>query len=128
MLRPAISPDGKWIAGWYRDESRPSSPWRLAVVPFEGGPPVKQFDLPSIFTASWDSPVRWSQDGRSITYIDRPNYAENLWNQPIDGSRPKQITNFKDSRIFSFDWSRDGRLLVSRGITTDDVVMISEAK
>jgi len=36
------------------------------------------------------------------------------------------LTNFKTDRIFSFDWSRDGKqLIVARGKLTSDVVLIS---
>jgi hypothetical protein len=72
--------------------------------------------------------IRWAGDGRAVTYVDHRGGFDNLWAQPIEGGPPKQITDFKDSRIFSFDWSRDGRLLASRGVQTNDVVLISEAK
>ena len=37
--------------------------------------------------------------------------VSNIWAQPIDGSAPKQLTHFKTDRIFSFDWSGDGKQL-----------------
>ena len=72
--------------------------------------------------------IRWTADSKSLTYVDHRGGVDNLWTQPIDGSPAKQITEFKDSRIFSFDWSSDGRLLASRGVQTNDVVLITETK
>jgi len=34
---------------------------------------------------------------------------QNIWAQPIEGGAAKQLTDFKDRDIFSFDWSRDGK-------------------
>jgi hypothetical protein len=57
------------------------------------------------------------------------NGVTNLWAQPIDGSPPKQLTNFASERIFNFDFSRDGKqLALSRGTETSDVVLISNFK
>jgi len=54
------------------------------------------------------------------------NGVSNIWSQPFTGEQPKQVTNFKAERIFSFDWSRDGKqLIVAHGSITSDVVLIS---
>jgi eukaryotic-like serine/threonine-protein kinase len=126
-IRPAISPDGNWIAGWV-SEDKQGSPWRVGIIPISGGEPVKFFDVATTVGVTWDVLIRWAGDGRAVTYVDHRGGFDNLWAQPIEGGPPKQITDFKDSRIFSFDWSRDGRLLASRGVQTNDVVLISEAK
>jgi len=120
---PVVSPDGKSVACWYRDES--NSPWRIAVVPIEGGTPDKIFDVPPSVVSS--IPVRWMPDGRALAYIDTREGTSNIWNQPLDGGSPKPITDFKSDQIFWFDWSRDGKKLAcSRGAVTSDVVLISE--
>jgi len=126
-MRPAISPDGNWVAGWYSDHQA-NGPWHLGVVPFSGDGPVRIFELPPTVEISWDVLIRWNGDGRSLSYVDHRGGVDNLWSQPLDGGAPKQVTDFKDSRIFSFDWSRNGRLLLSRGAQTNDVVLISDAK
>jgi Tol biopolymer transport system component len=61
-----------------------------------------------------------------MTYVNNRAGVENVWAQPIDGGPPKQLTSFSDSRILSFDWSRDGNLAASRGVVTSDVVLISD--
>jgi hypothetical protein len=57
------------------------------------------------------------------------NGVSNLWAQSIDGSPPKQLTNFTTDRIFGFAFSRDGKqLALSRGTQASDVVLISDFK
>jgi eukaryotic-like serine/threonine-protein kinase len=119
----AISPDGKLIAYSYMDEQ---ANWqhRIAVMPFEGGPPIKTFDVSQ--TAGWT--LRWAT-GRSLTYIDTRSGVSNIWSQPLDGGKPTQLTDFKADQIFCFDWSADGKqLAASRGLVTTDVVLISDFK
>ena len=47
----------------------------------------------------------------------------------LDGGQPKQLTEFKDQRIFNFAWSRDGKqLALARGVVNSDVVLLSGFK
>jgi Tol biopolymer transport system component len=128
--RPAVSPDGKWIACVYQPNPNKSE-YKLAILPAAGGRPTKTFDLKQQPTV-----VRWTPDGQSLTYpFSAPSHvpggwpttlAENLWNQPIAGGPPRRITNFETGNIYAFAWSRDGnRLAVVHGPMTGDVVMIS---
>jgi Tol biopolymer transport system component len=126
-MRPTISPDGNWIACW-ASEAGENARWRLGILPSTGNGSPKYFDVTPTVGVNWNVLIRWSADSKSVTYIDRRGGFDNVWLQPIDGSPAKQLTDFKDSRIFSFDWSRDGRLLASRGVETNDVVLISDSK
>jgi Tol biopolymer transport system component len=97
-------------------------------MPLDGGEPVKSFDIPrlSIPNLSWQR-VRWTPDGRALTYIDNRDNVSNIWRQALDGSQPQQLTNFKSDRIINFEWSPDGRLLTCvRGVVKSDVVMLSD--
>jgi len=119
---PAVSPDSKLVAYFYSDENGPG---RIAVAPLEGGEPLKTFAVP--ITAL--NPLRWTPDGRAVAYIDTRNDVSNIFAQPLDGGAPKQLTDFKADRIFSFDYSRDGKqLALSRGMQRSDVVLISNFK
>ena len=119
---PSVSPDGQLVACWYIDRQQKSI--ALAVVPVEGGEPVKSFEV-SLTTNTW-AEIRWTPDGRGLTYVDSPDGVGNLWLQPLAGGPPKRLTDFKSERIFRFDWSRDGKQLVcSRGGETNDVVLIN---
>jgi TolB protein len=124
-LSPAISPDGKLIACYYLDK-RTGGP-KIALIPFEGGEPVKIFEYQAVDAGTY--PVRWTHDGHALTYIVNRGGVSNIWIQPIDGSPARQLTDFKSDRIFSFDWSRDGKwLALSRGPEQRDVVMMSDFK
>jgi Tol biopolymer transport system component len=70
--------------------------------------------------------IRWAPDGKALDYHLTRAGASNIWRQALAGGPPKQITNFKSDRIFSFDWSRDGKqLALARGSTSSDVILIS---
>jgi eukaryotic-like serine/threonine-protein kinase len=120
---PSISADGRWISCYYRLEAK--APWKLGIIPFDGGLPVQSFEVPP--TVVFTSLVRWTPDGRALAYITNRDGISNIWIQPLDGSPPKQLTDFKSDDIFWFDWSPDGRQLgVSRGAVTSDVVLIKD--
>ncbi|MDQ3013034.1 MAG: hypothetical protein M3X11_20290 [Acidobacteriota bacterium] len=116
----AISPDGKLIAC----ALAMPLPAKLAIVSIEGGSPLKVFDVQPNLPAL----IRWTPDGRAVTYVALQNGISDIWSQPIDGGEPKKLTNFKSNRIFSFDWSRDNTLVISHGSSTSDVVLIRNAK
>jgi hypothetical protein len=57
--------------------------------------------------------------------VDRCDGVHNLWRQPLDGTASTQLTNFTEDAIFYYDWlGDDGRLVVSRGAKTRDIVLI----
>jgi serine/threonine protein kinase/Tol biopolymer transport system component len=126
---PAVSPDGKLIACYWLDPQ--SNQHRLAIIPFEGGAPIKTLDIKTFDSASATQPC-WTPDGRALIYIDTRQGSSNLWRLPLDGSAPQQVTYFNDAkpeRIQSFDLARDGKqLIIARGGTSADVVLISEVK
>jgi serine/threonine protein kinase/Tol biopolymer transport system component len=121
---PAISPDGKLLACWYRNEEKDLQ-WAIAVIPFGEALPARMFDIP---ISEWAS-VQWWPGERAFTYIDTQSGVSNIWSQPLDGNQPRQLTDFRTDKIFWFDWSHDGkRLAVARGAVTNDVIMISDAR
>jgi Tol biopolymer transport system component/DNA-binding winged helix-turn-helix (wHTH) protein len=122
--RPAVSPDGQMIAYSYLDVELDPWRWGIGIVSFEGGQRLKRFDFPpTVFYRS----VRWSRDGQSIAFLNSPGGLSDIWLQPLDGSPPRQLTNFKVERIIAFDWSPDGRSLAFvRNIETSDVVLIEQ--
>jgi len=119
---PAISPDGTMIACFYKfDLSQGKG--IIALIPIEGGEPTRTFEVSP--ENIMENGIRWLADGGALTYVVRRGGVSNIWSQPIDGGPPSQMTQFASKRIFSFDWSRDGKyLLCARGDYEDDVVMI----
>ena len=118
---PVTSSDGALIAYIYFDEHA-ESPWRLGVMPFNGGAAIRSFPQPF---RCFD----WSPAGDALTYIVGTNTVSNLWNQPLDGGPPEQLTDFGEQRIYCFSWSRDGKhIALARGNWNSDAVMISDFK
>ena len=61
-------------------------------------------------------------------YSIRENGVDNLWFQPLDGSRGRQITNFPSDTIQTFQYSPDGKTLgVFLRHTESDVVLLHDA-
>ena len=121
-----MSSDGKLVAYVRPSGSGPVS-WNISIMKFEGGPPLNSFDV----TSDSRPIARWTRDGRAITYNLTHggvlSGVTNLWRQPLDGSPPRQLTNFKSQTFFSFDWSSDGkRLVCGRGTTNSDAVLITD--
>jgi Tol biopolymer transport system component len=123
--RMSVSPNGQFIAYPYNRYLSPAGPgWDFAVIPVEGGPPIKIFNEPS-----GSGGIRWSPQGTGIQYALTKEGTTNIWEQPMAGGKPKQITNFISGRIFDFNWTDDGKqLLVTRGEVTSDVVLLSNRR
>jgi eukaryotic-like serine/threonine-protein kinase len=118
--RLVVSPDGSQIAFTYQEGS-PVPVIKLGVVPAGGGTLkfISQLPLGA-------GGLRWSPSGKGLEFTLTRNGAGNLWEQPLTGGEPRQITNFTAGRIFSFAWSRDDKqLLLSRGNFSSDVILIS---
>jgi len=83
---PAVSPNGKLIGYYYGDPQTRAT--KLALLPFEGGDHVKFFDLPTNVIAPGEifrQPVRWTPDGRGLTYVITRGLVSNIWLQPVNG-------------------------------------------
>lgn len=116
-----ISPDGRFIACGYRGQT---SDWhnRIALLPFNGGPPVRMFDVPPR-VSPYDL-IQWTPDGRALT-CGGPNTTK-IWLQGLDGSPAKELIDFQSDAVWRFAWSPEGNhLVVARGSTVSDVVLIS---
>jgi len=101
------------------------SRWGIGVVSTEGGERLKRFDFPPTVTYRQ---VRWSPDGQAVAVVNDAGSRSDIWLQPLSGSPPRQLTNFKAQQILAFDWSRDGRTLaVVQNVETSDVVLIDQS-
>ncbi len=123
--RPSISPDGKFVAYHYLDSSLKPSRWGIGMINLEDGTRVKRFDFPPTVT---ERIVKWTRDGKSIAFLNSPGGVPNIWLQPLEGGKPKPLTNFPSDNIISFNWNADGtQLAVIRGVETSDVVLIGRS-
>jgi DNA-binding winged helix-turn-helix (wHTH) protein/Tol biopolymer transport system component len=117
-----ISPDGKLLSYTF-DQYNPAR-WRLAVIPARGRSALRTFDVPGGTTR-----VRWSPSGTALQYLVTQNGATNVWEQALEGGKPKQLTKFTSGRIFDFSWSSDNRrLFLTRGDVTSDVVLLNNLR
>jgi eukaryotic-like serine/threonine-protein kinase len=116
----AISPDSTMFAVrvWNPDPTKPSL---LRVYSKNGGPPLYTFQQVS---DAFD--MQWKPDGKALQYGLTRGGAGNIWEQPLAGGDPKQVTKFRSGTIFGFEWSPDGkRLAIARGERNSNVVLIS---
>jgi Tol biopolymer transport system component len=115
---PRVSPDGKLVACGYSDPT--SAQTRLAIVPIEGGQPLKLFELPRL--ANLDNRIRWTPDQAAITYGD---WANGIWRQPMAGGESVRLSGLPAERLYTYGWSRDGkRFAFTRGGEIRDLMMI----
>jgi len=117
-----LSPDGK-LAAFATLEHTGEHKEKLAVASTELGqnPKMVDFERPRFGI------LRFSLDGKAVVYPTRDHGVDNLWLQPVDGSKGHYLTDFKSERIYDFHWSFDGKhLALVRGHNDSDVVLIRD--
>ena len=121
-LMPSVSPDGKFIACALEDET--TGRLTASLISFDDGRLARRFKQSFPTT----SPIlRWTPDGRFITYVVTRGGVSNIWGQPAGGGEAKQLTAWTADLIYRFDWSRDGTLVCERGTSVNDVILIRDA-
>src|SRR5262249_48964608 len=116
----AVSPDGKHIA--YRTDP-PDGSAEVIVTSSASDEILFRFPMREFTQVGWTP----SSDG--IVWARQENGVGNLWVQPIRGGAARKLTNFPSEDLYSFAWSRDGRMLaVARGWTGTDAVLVNDAR
>jgi len=120
-----ISPDSKLVA-FATLQHLGEHEENLALVEIASG---QQEKMPK-FEKLRQGPVRFSRDGKAVIYPVRDHGVDNLWQQNLDGSPGRQITNFKSEHVGAqFQWSPDGsKLAIIRGHIDSDVVLIHDVQ
>jgi Tol biopolymer transport system component len=118
---PAISPDGKLLAF---EAAMPGST-QIALVNLDAGEePPRRMIVPDLRISGFP---QFTPDGKAVIYQITENGVANLWLQPLDGSRGRQITNFQSDQIAMFEFSPNGKTLgVLRSHTESDVVLLRD--
>jgi Tol biopolymer transport system component len=115
-----VSPSGDQLAFVFQSGS-PIPTTQVAAVSATAG--TLQFTSPLPFGFAG---LRWAPSGKALDYLLTRNGATNIWEQPLAGGTPHQITTFPSGRVFDFAWSRDGtQLLLTKGNQSSDVILIS---
>lgn len=120
---PRYSRDGTRFACFIPNEKTQN--WtRLAIVPAEGGSPIKIFDTPPNVNIG-RGPI-WTPDDRGITLVVAPGELQNLWLQPVDGGDAKPMTKFDVPGVARREYSRDGkRIAIVRAEGIGNAIMIT---
>jgi Tol biopolymer transport system component len=70
--------------------------------------------------------LRWSLDGKGLQSLVTRDGVSNIWELPLAGGKPKQVTKFTSGLIIDFNWFPDGKqLLLTRGELSSDIVVLS---
>ena len=121
---PHFSPDDKYISCVRQQKE-------ILILSATDGTLVRTISVPDStsrqFTMNFGA--RWAPDGKAFAIIVSDKGVSNIWIQPIDGSSPKQLTNFTNGSIYHFAYSLDGsRLFLARGNQIRDAILISDSK
>ncbi len=118
--KPAsVSPDGKAVAFSFVDQK--AGEWRIGIIPLDESAPMKVINLDHMG-------VQWMPDGKGLSFIETHHGYSNIWLFPLDGGHRRALTNFNSQFIYNYAWSRDGKLALSRGTDSSDVILISNEK
>jgi Tol biopolymer transport system component len=118
--RPAVSPDGRLLAGI----NVASNAGQLALVTMAlDGSGAAQV-LGTIAPATANGLVEWTANGDGILYstVERAN----VWLQRVSGGPPVKVTNLTDLGIVRGKRSAEGdSLIVARGVAQTDAYLVS---
>jgi serine/threonine protein kinase/Tol biopolymer transport system component len=119
-----FSPNGKYIAYGYLRQVGERFVQAGAAIAADGGAMIFSQDSPEGL-----GDFRWSPASDAFTYVVTRDGVSNIWRQPLGNAPAEQITHFTSGRIFSFDWSPDGRQIAfSRGEAIGDAVLLSDLR
>jgi len=118
-----VSSDGKLILYRYQELVNGVFGLFAGVIRSADGVRTKSFRLPIGATD-----LRWSPDSTGFQYGLTREGAGNIWEQPIAGGPPRQVTHFPPGEdIRGFAWSKDGKqVAVVRGHVNSNVIVISD--
>jgi serine/threonine protein kinase len=114
---PSLSPDSKLLAFFVNDHPD-SQVWHLEVYDLTSHSIVQRFALPDStspfngMVSTPDNRLRWTPDGKALSYVSSASGASNVWSQPLNGGPFRKLTDFKEAEITSFAWTNSGRELV----------------
>jgi Tol biopolymer transport system component len=118
--RPAVSPDGRVLAGI--NVASTAGQLALVTMPLDGSGPPRV--LGTIAPATANGLVEWTASGDGILYstVERAN----VWLQRLSGGPPVKVTNLTDLGIVRGRRTPEGdSLIVARGVAQTDAYLVS---
>ena len=133
IMRAVLSPDGDTLA-LFTSLLRPQTrTYSKRIVLVGHGSIIRNLDLDPELNPVFASPgppsssgFHFSPDGKSLAFIVEQDGVDNIWIQPIDGSKGRKLTNFHNSQTLQdFRWSPDSKkLALLRFNSVSDVVLL----
>ncbi len=118
-----VSPDGSQIATLVAEGQGANVKPMIEILPVQGGLAVKSFP-PSRYISGV---FQYSPDGQNLYYPVTEKGVSNLLMQPMAGGAPTLATHFDDLFLYGYDYDwKNRKLVVSRGRTNSDIVLITE--
>jgi protein kinase-like protein len=124
--------DGKWFMA---PKIVPNAPMQLARIATSDGKATTILDnITSSFAnvshaGTMIGGFVWPSDGSAaalFTVVPTGGGASNVWEAPLAGGTPRQVTSFDSLMIGDFAWSRDGKTLaIARGTSGSDVIVMT---
>jgi len=97
----------------------------IAIVSLDSGQLLQRME----YDPRHNGQLRFTPDGKAVVYPIHDKGVDNLWRQPLDGSPGRQLTNFTSLKIYSYQWSPDGKsLALVRGVSPSDLVLIQNSR
>ncbi|MEK7724137.1 MAG: hypothetical protein AAB336_07315, partial [Acidobacteriota bacterium] len=127
QILPRLSDDGKLFvySTMSFDKAKTRFDRSVNISAIEGSRLGKQ---KKEFNTFFGQNYRFTPDGKYLTHINQKG-VPNIYNIPLDGSVPKQITNFNSGHIINFVWSKDGKkLYLVRAIINSELVLLKNTK
>jgi Tol biopolymer transport system component len=118
MGLPSFSHRGDRILVQYYDDK--SSQWNVGIVSAADGKLLQTVDI-SLATQGFP---QFSPDDKGLIYGEIHNSVANLWRKPVSGGEGTQITHFTSELIFNSVMTPDGKLVIARGHTQSDAILI----
>ncbi len=130
-----LSPDGKTLAIFTEVLNPESKTYfnRIVLASLDSG--VRNLDLDPALKAVFRSQgppdsagFHFSPDGKSLAFVIDEAGQDNIWIQPLGGSKGRSLTRFNDpAKIQDFRWSPDGKsLAMLRFSSVSDVILLRD--
>jgi len=106
VAEPQLSPDGQWVSFQLRETDFEANKGlqSLWLVPVDGSAKPRRLTAQGQNATSG----RWSRDGRSLYFLSPRSGSSQVWNLPLQGGEPSQVTRYPQD-VGAYLLSPDGR-------------------